>query len=130
MLEFDHVIVGAGSSGAALAYRLAVLRPQDSILLLEAGGHDLSPFIHVPAAIIKAIGNPSLDWMHLAEPDASRNGKKDLWPAGKVLGGSSAINGMLYVRGQKQDYDRWAAAGCSGWRRSSRFGGGDHHRQS
>ncbi|MBP02343.1 MAG: glucose-methanol-choline oxidoreductase [Rhodospirillaceae bacterium] len=114
-IEYDYIIVGAGSAGCALAYRLAKYRPNHSILLLEAGGPDISPFIHVPAAIIKAIGNPSLDWMHAAEPDSSRNNKVDLWPAGKVLGGSSAINGMLYVRGQSQDYDRWAEAGCDGW---------------
>ena len=115
MKEYDFIVVGGGSAGSALAYRLAKYRPNDSILLLEAGGFDTSPLIHVPAAIIKAIGNPSLDWMHVAEPDPSRNQKKDLWPAGKVLGGSSAINGMLYVRGQSHDYDRWADAGCKGW---------------
>lgn len=115
MTTFDHIVVGGGSSGSALAYRLAKLRPQDRVVLLEAGGRDISPFIHVPAAIIKAIGNKNLDWMHLAEPDASRAGRSDLWPAGKVLGGSSSINGMLFVRGQKSDYDRWAASGCDGW---------------
>ena len=114
-MEFDFIIVGAGSSGCALAHRLATYRPKDSILLIEAGGLDISPFIHVPAAIIKAIGNPSLDWMHIAEPDITRNNKKDLWPAGKVLGGSSAINGMLYVRGSRHDYDEWSNLGCYGW---------------
>ncbi len=115
MNAVDHIVVGGGSSGSALAYRLAKLRPQDRVLLLEAGGRDISPFIHVPAAIIKAIGNKNLDWMHVAEPDKSRAGRSDLWPAGKVLGGSSSINGMLFVRGQKSDYDRWAANGCDGW---------------
>lgn len=114
-IEYDYVIVGAGSAGCALAYRLAKYCPNSSILLLEAGGLDVSPFIHVPAAIIKAIGNPALDWRLIAEPDSSRNNKRDLWPAGKVLGGSSAINGMLYVRGQARDYDRWAQLGCDGW---------------
>lgn len=111
----DHIIVGGGSAGSALAYRLARYRPNETVLLLEAGGWDISPFIHVPAAIIKAIGNPRLDWMHMAEPDPSRNDRVDLWPAGKVLGGSSSINGMLFVRGQAQDYNRWAANGCDGW---------------
>jgi len=111
----DHIVVGGGSSGSALAYRLAKLRPQDRVLLLEAGGRDISPFIHVPAAIIKAIGNKNLDWMHVAEPDKSRADRSDLWPAGKVLGGSSSINGMLFVRGQKADFDRWADNGCDGW---------------
>ena len=114
-MEFDYIIIGGGSSGSALAHRLARYKPNHRILLLEAGQRDLSPFIHVPAAIIKAIGNPSLDWMHMAEPDPSRNDRIDLWPAGRVLGGSSAINGMLYVRGQAADYDRWANHGCTGW---------------
>ncbi|MDE0801339.1 MAG: GMC family oxidoreductase N-terminal domain-containing protein [Rhodospirillaceae bacterium] len=115
MTSFDHIIIGGGSAGSALGYRLAKHRPAETVLLLEAGGRDFSPFIHVPAAIIKAMGNPSLDWMHMAEPDQSRNGKVDLWPAGKVLGGSSSINGMLYVRGQAHDYNRWAENGCAGW---------------
>lgn len=111
----DHIVVGGGSAGSALAYRLALYRPNETVLLLEAGGRDISPFIHVPAAIIKAIGNPRLDWMNMAEPDPSRNNRVDLWPAGKVLGGSSSINGMLFVRGQSTDFDRWAAKGCDGW---------------
>ncbi|MDG2241920.1 MAG: GMC family oxidoreductase N-terminal domain-containing protein [Rhodospirillaceae bacterium] len=115
MSEFTHIIVGGGSAGSALAFRLATNHPAEKILLLEAGGRDWSPFIHVPAAIVKAMGNPSLDWMHMAEPDASRDGKVDLWPAGKVLGGSSSINGMLYVRGQARDYNKWAENGCTGW---------------
>ncbi|MDX2142669.1 MAG: GMC family oxidoreductase N-terminal domain-containing protein [Rhodospirillaceae bacterium] len=110
----DYIIVGAGSAGCALAYRLSE-NPNNTITLLEAGPADWSPYIHVPAAIIKAVGNPSLDWCHLAEPDPSRNGRVDLWPAGKVLGGSSSINGMLFVRGQAADYDGWAALGHGGW---------------
>jgi choline dehydrogenase len=78
MTSFDHIIIGGGSAGSALGYRLAKHRPAETVLLLEAGGRDFSPFIHVPAAIIKAMGNPSLDWMHMAEPDQSRNGKVDL----------------------------------------------------
>jgi choline dehydrogenase len=111
---FDYIIVGAGSAGSVLANRLS----EDAnvrVLLLEAGGRDWSPFIHVPAAIVRAIGNPALDWRHLAEPDPSRGGKVDLWPAGKTLGGSSSINGMLFVRGAAADYDRWAAMGHAGW---------------
>ncbi len=114
MSDWDYIVVGAGSAGCVLANRLSE-NPANKVLLLEAGGRDFSPFIHVPAAIIKAIGNPRLDWCYQAEPDASRNGKVDLWPAGKVLGGSSAINGMLYVRGRASDYDRWSQLGCSGW---------------
>lgn len=111
----DHIIVGGGSAGSALAYRLATNRPSETVLLLEAGGRDVSPFIHVPAAIIKAIGNPHLDWMNMAAPDPTRNGRVDLWPAGRVLGGSSSINGMLFVRGQANDFNRWAEKGCDGW---------------
>lgn len=111
----DHLVIGGGSAGAALAHRLAKYFPEQRVLLLEAGGRDLSPFIHVPAAIIKAIGNKSMDWMHTAEPDPTRDNRSELWPAGKVLGGSSSINGMLFVRGQPADYDRWAELGCDGW---------------
>lgn len=113
-MSWDYIIVGAGSAGCVLANRLSE-DPDCKVLLLEAGGRDWSPFIHVPAAIIKAIGNPKLDWCYSAEPDASRDARKDLWPAGKTLGGSSSINGMLFVRGQRSDFDGWAAAGCTGW---------------
>jgi len=82
---------------------------------LEAGERDLSPFIHVPAGIARAIGNPRLDWMYKAKPDSSRGGKVDLWPAGRTLGGSSSINGMVYVRGAPSDYERWSGLGCEGW---------------
>lgn len=112
---FDFVIVGGGSSGAALAWRLGRRLPGASVALLEAGQRDWHPFIHVPAAIIKLIGNPLVDWALPARPDGSRNGKVDLWPAGRVLGGSSSINGMLYVRAAPHDFDRWAGYGCAGW---------------
>jgi choline dehydrogenase len=111
---YDYIVIGAGSSGSALAARLAE-DPATRVLLLEAGGRDRHPFIHVPAGIVRLIGNPAYDWAHLAEPDASRGSKVDLWPAGKVLGGSSSINGMLYVRGNPADFDRWAALGNPGW---------------
>lgn len=114
MTDWDYIVIGAGSAGSVLANRLSA-DPGNRVLLLEAGGTDISPYIHVPAAIIKAIGNRKLDWCYLAEPDASRAGKRDLWPAGKVLGGSSSINGMMFVRGQPGDFDRWAALGCDGW---------------
>jgi len=114
MTEWDYVIVGAGSAGSVLANRLSA-DPQNRVLLLEAGGADISPYIHVPAAIIRAIGNKKLDWCYLADPDASRLGKSDLWPAGKTLGGSSSINGMMFVRGQQSDFDHWAENGCGGW---------------
>ena len=106
--------MGAGSAGCAVANRLTE-NPDTRVLLLEAGGADRSLYIRMPAAIIRAIGNPKIDWCYQAEPDPSRNDRVDLWPAGKTLGGSSSINGMLYVRGAADDFDRWAAKGCPGW---------------
>jgi choline dehydrogenase len=112
--RYDYIIIGAGSAGCVLANRLSEDGTK-SVLLIEAGRRDTSPYIHIPAAIVKAIGNPALDWMHLTEPDVSRGGRVDLWSAGKGLGGSSSINGMLYVRGAAQDYDAWAELGNCGW---------------
>ena len=114
MGSWDYIVVGAGSAGCAVANRLSA-DPDARVLLLEAGGVDRSLYIRMPAAIIRAIGNPRLDWCYQAEPDPSRNGRVDLWPAGKTLGGSSSINGMLFVRGAAGDFDRWAAEGCPGW---------------
>lgn len=110
----DYVIVGAGSAGCALAARLSK-NGSNRVVLLEAGGGDLDPAIHIPAGVVRLIGNPSYDWSYLAEPDPSRGGKVELWPAGKVIGGSSSINGMLWVRGARGDYDKWARLGNAGW---------------
>jgi choline dehydrogenase len=112
--ETDILVIGAGSAGCVLADRLSA-DAKRRVLVLEAGGPDLSPYLHVPAGITKVIGNPAHDWGLLAEPDPTRAGKVDLWPAGKGLGGSSSINGMLYVRGSHADYDRWEALGNPGW---------------
>lgn len=115
MMQYDVLIVGAGSAGAACAYRLGRRMPDLKIVLLEAGGRDWHPYIHVPAAIVKLIGSPKVDWGIQAKPDETRKDKVDLWPAGKVLGGSSSINGMLYVRGAPNDFDRWKSYGLDGW---------------
>ena len=113
-LKFDYVIVGAGSAGCVLANRLSA-NGRYSVALLEAGGKDSSPWIHVPVGYFKNIGNPKTDWCYQTEPDPGLNGRSIGWPRGKVLGGSSSINGLLYVRGQPLDYDHWRQLGNAGW---------------
>jgi choline dehydrogenase len=112
--EVDYVIVGAGSAGCVLANRLSA-DPRNSVLLLEAGGADTNPWIHVPVGYFKTMHDPELDWCYRTEPDANLAGRSIDWPRGKVLGGSSSLNGLLYVRGQPEDYDRWAELGNRGW---------------
>ncbi|MDY0883580.1 GMC family oxidoreductase [Dongia soli] len=115
MEEFDFIVIGAGSAGCVVANRLSA-NPRLSVLLLEAGGSDRSPVIKMPAATdLYGIGNPKYDWRYLTEPDPTRNDRKDIWPRGKVLGGSSSICGLVYMRGQASDYDSWAALGNTGW---------------
>ena len=112
--EADVVIVGAGSAGCVLANRLSA-DPSLRVLLLEAGGRDLNPWIHVPVGYFRTMGDPALDWCYMTEPDPGLNGRRLPWPRGKVLGGSSSLNGLLYVRGQPHDYDRWQQMGNAGW---------------
>jgi choline dehydrogenase len=114
MTEYDYIIVGAGSAGCVLANRLSE-NPSNRVLLLEAGGRDNSPWIHIPVGYFKTMHDPAYDWCYLTEPDAGIAGRRLQWPRGKVLGGSSSLNGLLYVRGQAQDYDRWAELGNQGW---------------
>ncbi len=110
----DYVIVGAGSAGCVLANRLSA-DPANRVLLLEAGGRDWNPWIHIPVGYFKTMHNPSVDWCYRTEPDPGLNGRQLDWPRGKVLGGSSSLNGLLYVRGQAEDYDRWRQMGNTGW---------------
>ncbi len=112
--EFDYVIVGAGSAGCVLANRLSA-SGQHSVLLLEAGPKDTNIWIHVPLGYGKLFKEASVNWMFQTEPEPGLNGRSVFQPRGKVLGGSSSINGLLYVRGQHEDYDRWRQRGNVGW---------------
>ena len=110
----DYIIIGAGSAGCVLANRLSE-NPNNNVLLLESGGEDRNPLIHIPAGYIKTMVNPAINWMFESEAEASSGNRRILFPRGKVMGGSSAINAMLYVRGQSHDYDQWAQKGNTGW---------------
>jgi choline dehydrogenase len=112
--EYDYIIVGAGSAGCVLANRLTA-DPKNRVLLLEAGGKDNWIWFHIPVGYLFAIGNPRSDWMFKTEPEPGLNGRSLNYPRGKVIGGSSAINAMIYMRGQAADYDHWRQLGLSGW---------------
>jgi choline dehydrogenase len=113
-MKFDYVIIGAGSAGCAVASRLSE-SGKYSVAIVEAGPKDTNPWIHVPVGYFKTMGNAKSDWMYVAEPDSGINGRAIPWPRGRVLGGSSSINGLLYVRGQAQDFDHWRQLGNEGW---------------
>jgi len=111
---YDYIIVGGGSAGCVLANRLSADATK-RVLLLEAGGRDWNPWIHIPVGYFKTMHDPRTDWCFKTEPDAGLNGRRLEWPRGKVLGGSSSINGLLYIRGQHEDYDHWRQLGNTGW---------------
>ena len=122
--SFDYIVVGAGSAGCVLANRLSA-DPNNRVLLLEAGGddrplHNLKQFwsnimIHTPIGFGKTLNDPKVNWLYETEIDEGSGGRRHKWPKGKVLGGSSSINGLLYIRGQAADYDGWRQSGCEGW---------------
>lgn len=112
--EFDYIIVGAGSAGCVLANRLTA-DGKHSVLLLEAGPRDRNMWIHIPIGYAKLFKNPKVNWMYQTEPEPGLDGRQVFQPRGKVLGGSSSINGLVYIRGQHADYDRWRQLGNVGW---------------
>lgn len=113
-MEYDYIIVGAGSAGCALAYRLS-REASHRVLLLEVGGKDKHPAIHIPLGFAVLMKDPNNNWCYETEPEPEMNQRKIEFPRGKVLGGSSSINGMVYIRGQKEDYNNWSEAGNKGW---------------
>lgn len=111
---FDYIVVGAGSAGCVLAARLSE-DARAAVLLLEAGGRDASPWIHVPLGTSRVLTDPKVNWLYESEPEPGLGGRRIFLPGGKVLGGTSSINGMVYIRGHAADYDGWAALGLEGW---------------
>jgi choline dehydrogenase len=111
---YDFIVVGAGAAGCVLANRLSA-SGRNSVLLLEAGGEDSNPWIHIPLGYGKHFTNPAVNWLYLSEPQAAAGNRQIGQPRGKVLGGSTSINGLLYIRGQHEDYDRWRDLGNAGW---------------
>jgi choline dehydrogenase len=112
--DFDYIVVGAGTAGCIMANRLSA-KPANRVLILEAGGSDNWIWFHIPVGYLFAIGNPRSDWMFRTEPEAGLNGRSLAYPRGKVIGGSSAINAMISMRGQAADYDHWRQLGLKGW---------------
>ena len=113
-IEADFIVVGAGSAGCAVAARLSE-DPTTRVLLLEAGGEDRNRWIHIPLGFGKTFADPSVNWCYETEPDPGAGDRRVFWPRGKVLGGSSSINGMVYIRGQAEDFDHWRQLGNTGW---------------
>ncbi|HWP87623.1 MAG TPA: GMC family oxidoreductase N-terminal domain-containing protein, partial [Burkholderiales bacterium] len=113
-VTYDYIIIGAGSAGCVLANRLSE-NGRFSVLLLEAGPRDNNLWIHLPIGYAKTMFHPVYNWGFHTEPEPAMNNREIYWPRGRGLGGSSSINGLIYVRGQPEDYDRWAALGNRGW---------------
>ena len=113
-IEADFVVIGAGSAGCAVAARLSE-DPETRVVLLEAGGRDTNRWIHIPLGFGKTFADPSVNWCYETEPDPGAADRRVFWPRGKVLGGSSSINGMVYIRGQAEDFDHWRQLGNAGW---------------
>ena len=111
---FDYIVTGAGSAGCVVAARLSE-SGRYRVLLLEAGGSDRYPWIHVPMGYGRLFSNPRVNWMYESEPEPELEGRSMYQPRGKVLGGTSSINGMVYMRGNPADYDEWRQRGCTGW---------------
>jgi choline dehydrogenase len=112
--SFDYVVIGGGSAGCAVAARLSE-DPAATVLLLEAGRPDRNPWIHIPVGYYRTMFDPATAWIYQTEPEDSTGGRSIAWPRGKVLGGSSSINGLVWCRGQARDYDHWRQLGCTGW---------------
>ena len=113
-MTFDFVVVGAGTAGCVLANRLSA-DGRHRVLLLEAGGGDAHPWIRMPLGFLRALQQPRFTWGYQSEPEPALHGRVLPLPRGRLLGGSSSINGMFHIRGDRRDFDDWAAAGCSGW---------------